>query len=67
MEQFDFIADQKFRNLLNRDFQELKDCVTNGLSKSVLVLSGSVIETVLLEFFTHNIPAGKTDLQVFKM
>lgn len=67
MDNFDFIADQKFKNLLIRDFGELQECVKNNSSKSVLILSGSIIEAVLIEYFTHNLPVGKTATQVMKM
>ena len=67
MEYFDFIADQKFKNLLSRDFLELEACVSNKASKSVLILSGSIIEATLIEYFTHNLPTGKTKTQVLKM
>ena len=64
---FDFIADTKFKNLLIRDFYELQNCVKNESSKSVLILSGSIIEAALLEFFTHELPSGKTEGQLLKM
>lgn len=66
MNEFDFIADQQYRALLVRDFIELKNCVENEASKSVLILSGSIIETLLLEFFTHNLPKGITKTQLLK-
>lgn len=64
---FDFIADPKFKSLLIRDFFELENCVKNESSKSVLILSGSIIEAALLEFFTHELPKGKTEVQLLKM
>lgn len=67
MEYFNFIGDQIFRDLLNRDFAELESCVKNKASKSVLILSGSIIEATLLEYFTHNLPSGKTKAQLLKM
>lgn len=67
MDNFDFIADQKFRALLIRDFKELQNCVENKATKSVLILSGSIIETILLEFFSHNLPNGKSKAQLLKM
>ena len=67
MDLFDFIADPKFRALLERDFEELEKCVEAKASKSVLILSGSIIEALLIEFFTHNPPGSKTKTQVLKM
>jgi hypothetical protein len=61
---FDFISDKKFRELLIRDFQELKNCIESKSVKSVLVLSGSIIEAVLTEFFIQFPPNGKTEQQI---
>lgn len=63
---FDFIADRQYRALIIRDFEELENCVKNEASKSVLILSGSIIETLLLEFFSHNLPAGVNKTQLLK-
>lgn len=49
---FDFISDDGFREILERDFEELHKCIEIKASKSVLVLSGSIIEALLLEFFS---------------
>jgi len=57
---FDFIKDEKFRHVLERDYQELLICSNNKANKSVLLLSGSIVEALLLEYFTtfpvNNIP-----------
>lgn len=66
MEDFKFIADEQYRELLKRDFIELRNCLENKASKSVLILSGSIIETILLEFFSHNLPKGVTKTQLLK-
>ncbi|MCD4795512.1 MAG: hypothetical protein K8R54_19940 [Bacteroidales bacterium] len=50
---FDFINDEKFRNILERDFEELNKCIESKSSKSVLILSGSIIEAVLTEYFIN--------------
>ncbi len=50
---FDFIFDQDFRNILERDFEELNKCVENGCTKSVLLLSGSIIEAILTDYFIN--------------
>lgn len=67
MKNFEFIADQQYKNLLIRDFSELQTCVDSKASKSVLILSGSIIEAVLLEFFSHNLPEGITKTKLLKM
>lgn len=67
MDNFDFIADLKHKSLLERDFNELQECINHGLSKSAMILSGSIIEAVLLEFFTHNLPLGVSHNQLLKL
>ncbi len=61
---FDFISDKNFRELLIRDYQELKNCIETKSVKSVLVLSGSIIEAVLTEYFLQFPPNGKTENQI---
>jgi hypothetical protein len=61
---FDFISDKNFRELLIRDYQELKNCIETKSIKSVLVLSGSIIEAVLTEYFLQFPPNGKTENQI---
>jgi len=67
MKILDFVADEQYKNLLIRDFNELQICVDNNASKSVLILSGSIIEAVLLEFFSHNLPQGVSKTNLLKM
>ena len=67
MNNFDFIADPKFKSLLVRDFAELQVCINNEVTKSSLILSGSIIEAILLEFFTHNLPEGISSGKLLKM
>ncbi len=64
---FDFVTDSRFKELLLRDYQELKVCLDNKSSKAVLILSGSIIEASLVEYFLQNIPAGKTEADLLKM
>lgn len=47
---FDFISDDNFRNILQRDFEELNKCIEIKASKSVLILSGSIIEAILTDY-----------------
>lgn len=67
MNDFDFIADPKYKSLLIRDFNELQVCIDNKVSKSALILSGSIIEAILLEFFSHNLPDGVSKGKLLKM
>jgi len=48
-ETFNFIEDVNFKKILVRDFLELEVCKNRNLSKSVLVLCGSIIEALLMD------------------
>ena len=54
---FDFITDENFRSILIRDFEELDACLETKSAKSVLILSGSIIEAVLIDYFSNFPPA----------
>lgn len=64
---FDFISNPQFKYLLERDFNELNNCIEINASKSVLLLSGSIIEAILIDFFLNNLPQEKTKAKVLKM
>ncbi|WP_031388098.1 hypothetical protein [Desulfonatronum thiodismutans] len=51
MSEFDFISNDTFRNMLERDKREMASCLEAGNFKSVLILSGSIIEAILVDFF----------------
>ncbi|MCF6348314.1 MAG: hypothetical protein L3J20_08455 [Flavobacteriaceae bacterium] len=61
---FDFITDEKFRDILERDFEELTKCLESECSKSVLILSGSIIEAILSDYFSSFPPEGKTKKKI---
>ncbi len=50
---FDFIFDNKLRDILIRDFNEMKACFGVKAYKAVLVLSGSILEAMLFDFFNQ--------------
>jgi len=58
--EFEFISDDSFQDILKRDFQELTKCRETKSSKSVLILSGSILEALLTDYFQENLPAGYT-------
>jgi len=64
---FDFITDEKFRNILTRDFEELQKCIDCKASKSVLILSGSIIEAVLSDYFINFPPPEINSKKVLTM
>lgn len=51
MADFRFISDDVLRNMLERDKQELEKSVQNHLYKSAMILAGSIIEAVLVDYF----------------
>lgn len=57
---FEFIGDKTFQEIIERDYQELEICLKNNAIKSVLVLSGSIIEAMLIEYFQQFTPNGYT-------
>lgn len=63
---FDFIADQRFRTLLSRDYLELQKCLENDASKSALVLSGSILEAALSDFFIQFPVNGKSENSILQ-
>ena len=46
-----FISDTSIRQLVERDIRELETCCQNDLHKSTLLLAGSIIEAVLVDFY----------------
>lgn len=64
---FEFISDKKFQELLERDYTELENCLSIKATKSVLVLSGSIIEAILIEYFLQFLPTGFTKEKIFKL
>lgn len=61
---FDFITDEKFRNLLERDYEEMTKCLETKSSKSVLILTGSIIEAVLTDYFLNFPPEKHTEKKI---
>jgi len=64
---FDFISDQKFRDILERDFEELNICAKNNCVKSVLILSGSIIEAILADYFINFSTDGVNEKKILSM
>lgn len=57
---FEFISDKKFKEILLRDYEELLNCYEIKATKSILILCGSIIEAILIEYFIECLPHGKT-------
>lgn len=46
---FSFITDSRIRNIVERDYGELQQLDTQTSTKSVIVLSGGIIESLLFD------------------
>ncbi|MFA5871068.1 MAG: hypothetical protein WC842_04290 [Candidatus Paceibacterota bacterium] len=47
---FDFIKNKKLKSLLQRDYRTAKECLKYKLWKPCIILYGSIIEAVIIEF-----------------
>jgi len=67
MDNFDFISDTRLRIILERDYTELSRCFESECYKSVLILSGSLIEAVIIEFFINKPPTGYSEKKLLSL
>lgn len=58
---FDFVADDEFRRVLESDKREMRRCAETEAWKAVHVLSGSIIEAVLLDYLVSERHLRKED------
>ena len=65
--EFDFITDEKFKRLLERDYEEMTLCLEAKSAKSVLILSGSIIEAVLSDYFLNFPPAEYNEKKILAL
>ncbi len=65
--EFDFVGDRFFQQILKRDFKEVEKCIEIGAYKAALVISGSILETILSDYFSENLPEGKTKADILKL
>lgn len=66
MSNFDFISNDTFRTMLERDKREMESCLQAGNHKSVLILAGSIIEAVLVDFFLVFLSDNETHKSILK-
>lgn len=64
---FDFVGDRSFQQILKRDFEEVQKCIEIGANKAAIVISGSILETILTDYFSENLPEGKTKANILKL
>lgn len=54
MSTFDFVTGEEFRSVLESDARDLTACVGAGAWKAVLVLSGSIVEALLVDYLVSS-------------
>ncbi|TAE46744.1 MAG: hypothetical protein EAY69_08080 [Cytophagales bacterium] len=62
--QFEFVSEKAFQIILERDYEEVQKYLETKSSKSVLVLSGSIVEALLTDYFIENLPDGQTKASI---
>ncbi len=50
MASFDFITDEDFRQSLEKDFNEMNLCFQTGAYKAAVVIAGSIVEAILIDY-----------------
>jgi hypothetical protein len=50
MASFDFITDEDFRISLENDFKEMNLCIQSGAYKAAVVVAGSIVEALLIDY-----------------
>lgn len=65
--EFDFVGDRNFQLILKRDFKEVQKCLEIGANKAAIILSGSILETILSDYFYENPPGEKTKSDILKL
>jgi len=65
--EFEYISDSGFQEILKRDFIELKKCQEVKAAKSILILCGSILEAVLADYFSENLPVNVTKAGVLQL
>ena len=60
MADFRFISDEQLRITVERDKKELDACLSQHVNKSALLLAGSIIEAILVDYFLAFPRAGQT-------
>lgn len=64
---FDFVQSESFRKVLERDYEEVTACLDAKSYKAVMVMSGSIVEALLLEFLLINKPKGYSETKIKKL
>lgn len=46
---FNFLSDSKIKNIIERDYEELQKLAINGATKSIIIVSGGILESLLID------------------
>ncbi|MGH2396428.1 MAG: hypothetical protein ACRDFW_05455, partial [bacterium] len=66
MASLDFITSEDFRASLEADYRELRACLDAEAWKAVHVLSGSILEALLIDSLLAHSNPGLTEQQILK-
>lgn len=64
---FDFISDDKLKQILIRDYNELTSCTDCKAYKSVLILTGSIVEAILVDYLSVYMEGKKSTQDLLKL
>lgn len=65
---FNFVKDKSLKEIIERDYQELIASVHNKSVKSILIISGSILEAILLDkVLTNKYKIGKSEKKILEM
>lgn len=67
MTTFDFIVQKEFRLSLESDYAEMQQCLSGAAWKSVQVLAGSIVETLLVDYLVSTTVPGRASKDPLKM
>lgn len=62
----DFVNDSVLRRLLERDIGELGNCFDSGFCKAVMILAGSIVEAVVVDYYLAFPPTGVSKKQIVR-
>lgn len=67
MPTFDYINSNEFRESLENDYAELQKCLAAGAWKSVQVIAGSIVESILIDYLVSTKEEGRTKKDPLKL
>ena len=59
-----FISDDRLREMIERDAEELSVCLQHNAGKAAIVMTGSIIEAVLVDYFLAMRPSKRSEKDV---